>query len=148
MQKQTCLNKKIQHNLKWKQNYDHPTFKEYKKTLINLFPLYCMKKIHERKEKNWKHWVLLGAGPNADGSCLRQDPHWWVLLAIRAKANGSNPGGPNAISSPSGQDPTRMGRAGQTQLNIFSLGGAAQPDQGTLGSDTGPKRIESWRRTY
>ena len=119
------------------------------KKLSSIYFLFTVwKKIHERKEKNWKHWVLLGAGPNADGSCLRQDPHWWVLLAIRAKANGSNPGGPNAISSPSGLDPTRMGRAGQTQLNIFSLGVAAQPDPGTLGSDTGPKRIESWRRTY
>jgi len=43
MQKQTYFNKKIQHNLKQKKNHDYPTFKQYKKTLINLFSLYCIK---------------------------------------------------------------------------------------------------------
>jgi len=39
-QKQTCFNKKIQHKLKWKKKYyDQPTFKQYKKTPINLFTL-------------------------------------------------------------------------------------------------------------
>jgi len=37
MQKQTCFNKKIQSNLKWKKNYHHPTFVQYKKSPINIY---------------------------------------------------------------------------------------------------------------
>jgi hypothetical protein len=39
-----------------KKIYDHPTFKQYKKTPINLFFLYYMKKkLDERKEKKLKN---------------------------------------------------------------------------------------------
>ena len=52
MQKQTYFNKKIQLNFKWKKNYHHPTFMQYKKSPINLFSLYRMKKkLNKRKEK-------------------------------------------------------------------------------------------------
>jgi len=61
-QKQTCFNKKIKPNLKWKQ-YHHPFFVQYKKILIYLFPLYRMK-----KEKKIHSWVVLGAGLNSNGS--------------------------------------------------------------------------------
>ena len=38
-----------------KKNYHHPTFIQYKKGYINLFPLYNMKKkINKRKEKKFK----------------------------------------------------------------------------------------------
>ena len=34
-----------------KKNYDHPTFKQYKKTPINLFPLYCREINYLREKK-------------------------------------------------------------------------------------------------
>jgi len=36
---------------KTKKHYDYPTSKQYKKTLINLFSLYCIKKLHEEEKK-------------------------------------------------------------------------------------------------
>jgi hypothetical protein len=57
MQKQTYFNKKIQSNLKWKKNYHHPTFIQYKKSLINVFHLYRMKKkLKEAKNKIKNIW--------------------------------------------------------------------------------------------
>jgi hypothetical protein len=41
----------------------HPIFVQYKKNFINLFLLYRMKKIREKKKIKIKSWVLLGAGP-------------------------------------------------------------------------------------
>jgi hypothetical protein len=42
--KKTCFNKKIQANLKMTKIYHRPTFVQYKKSHINLFSLYNMKK--------------------------------------------------------------------------------------------------------
>jgi hypothetical protein len=54
MQKQICFNKKIQPNLKWKKIYHHPIVVQYIKKVINLFPLYSIKKINKTKEKKFK----------------------------------------------------------------------------------------------
>jgi hypothetical protein len=58
-----------------KKNYDHPTFKQYKKTPINLFPLYC-REINYLREKKKKLKALGHARDkiHADGSCSQQDP--------------------------------------------------------------------------
>jgi hypothetical protein len=74
-------------------NYDHPTFKQYKKTTINLFSLYCMEKHYMREKK--KKLKALGLAPS------------------------------------------------RTQLNIFSLGVAAQPDPRALVHDVGPIKLGS-----
>ena len=43
MQKQTCFNQENSTQPEMKNNYHHPIFLQYKK-VINLFPLYNMKK--------------------------------------------------------------------------------------------------------
>jgi transcriptional regulator of heat shock response len=55
MQKQTCFNKEIQPNLKWKKNFITQLLYNIKQIHINLFSLYSMKKklIRENK-KNFK----------------------------------------------------------------------------------------------
>jgi len=37
-----------------KNNYHHPTFIQYKRSLINLFSLRYEKKLHKRKRKKFK----------------------------------------------------------------------------------------------
>jgi hypothetical protein len=77
------------------------------KKLINLFLFYCMKFVF------WKHWVLLGARPNADGSCSQQEPRLMGPAVVR----------PKAILDLS-RDKTQLKWVllGKTQFNIFSLG--------------------------
>ena len=54
MQKQTCFNKKIQSNLKWKKNYHHPTFVQYKKITSIYFLFIYEKKFNKIKYKKIK----------------------------------------------------------------------------------------------
>ena len=61
-----------------KKKNHHPTFVQYKKIHIYLFPFYRMK-------KKLQSWVLLRAGPNSNGSNKTQ--RHWVLVSA----------GPNAI---------------------------------------------------
>jgi hypothetical protein len=80
-QKQTCFYKKIQPNFKKKKKktYHHPIFVEYKRSPINLFPLYCMKNKF-KSEKRAKHPKLIilgfgcGAWPNILGYCCAARP--------------------------------------------------------------------------
>jgi hypothetical protein len=118
-----------------------------KKNLINLFSLYCMWKNYMReKKKNWKHWVLLGARPNANGSCSQQDPKLMgptvagskVILAPSGaglNSNGSCWVGPNLIYSHS------MWLRSQTQDQLVLTQGPKE-----LGPDEGPIKLWSWRR--
>ena len=53
MQKQSCFNKKIQFNFKWKKNYYHSIFIQYNKSSINLFSLYSIKKIKKNLKKRY-----------------------------------------------------------------------------------------------
>jgi len=58
-----------------KKNYHHPTFVQYKKNLINLFPLYHMKKITWEKRKKSKE--------------KKKTKHMWVWLWVRLNSVGS-----------------------------------------------------------
>jgi hypothetical protein len=83
-QKQTCFNKKIQPNLQQKKTYQISV--ENKKSLINLFSLYCMKnKFKSEKRAKKSRPNILGSGcgarPNILGSCATRtkiDGSGWV----------------------------------------------------------------------
>jgi len=90
-----------------------------KKTAINLFPLYCMKKNYMReKKKDWKHWVLLGTWPKA------------------------------ILGSSGGRTQLKCVLLGRTQLNIFSLGLVAQPNPISIYLKTKFKKIQKHQKYY
>jgi hypothetical protein len=56
-----------------KKNYHHPTFVQYKKNPINLFPLYRMKKNYlreKKKSKEKKKLNICGSGCESDSIAL------------------------------------------------------------------------------
>jgi len=59
----------------------------------------------EQRKKNWKHWVLLGGGPNADGSYSQQE-----LRLI-----GPTAAGPKAILDPAAVGPKAI-------FGLFGIG--------------------------